>query len=143
MRPDIDTYFMDIAKLVSTRGTCARRKVGCVLVNSRRHILATGYNGPASGMPHCTEVPCPGASYKSGQGLDACEALHGEQSCLCQARDVYEIATAYVTTSPCVQCTKLFLGTSCRRIVFSETYPDAEKAQQLWEKAGREWHWHK
>jgi len=79
-RPTQDEYFLKMAELVSTRATCARRKVGCVLVNSRKHILATGYNGVASGMPHCIDEPCPGANYPSGEGLDKCEAIHAEQN---------------------------------------------------------------
>lgn len=56
MRPDHDTYFTRMAALVATRATCLRRAVGAVLVNSRRHVLATGYNGVAAGRPHCNEV---------------------------------------------------------------------------------------
>ena len=41
MRPDWDTYFMRITKLVATRSSCLRRSVGAVLVKDKR-ILATG-----------------------------------------------------------------------------------------------------
>ena len=44
-RPPTDFYFLRMAYLVSERGTCARRKVGCVFVNKRNHVIATGYNG--------------------------------------------------------------------------------------------------
>lgn len=43
-RPDWDSYFMEIAKVVATRSTCLRRSVGAVLVKNKQ-ILATGYNG--------------------------------------------------------------------------------------------------
>lgn len=138
MRPDLDSYFMSMAKLVSTRGTCPRRRVGCVLINKRGHVIATGYNGVASGLVHCTESPCPGANLSSGCGLDKCQALHAEQNALLQCRDVYEIDTAYITASPCITCTKLFLNSSCNRIVFTEEYPHAE-ASFLWQFAGRQW----
>lgn len=52
-RPTKDDYFIQMAGLVSTRGTCIRRQVGCVLVNARGHVLATGYNGVAARQPHC------------------------------------------------------------------------------------------
>lgn len=169
MRPDLDTYFMSMAILASSRCTCPRRKVGAILVNTNGHVLATGYNGVAAGQPHCNEtvkVPnpnlvredssirigehyesdyiqvlkhaCPGANLPSGQGLDKCQALHAEQNALLQCRDVYQIDTAYVTTSPCITCTKLFLNTSCRRIVFLEEYPHSD-SKQMWESSGREW----
>ena len=52
-----DEYFLEIANTVSQRGTCARRKVGCVLVDSANHIVATGYNGVPSGFIHCLDQP--------------------------------------------------------------------------------------
>ncbi len=54
-RPTKDEYFMRMARLVATRSTCLRRSVGCVLVNERGHVIATGYNGVAAGMPHCND----------------------------------------------------------------------------------------
>ena len=50
-------YFMGIAVSVSGRSTCLRRKVGAVAVADAR-ILATGYNGAPSGVPHCLDVGC-------------------------------------------------------------------------------------
>jgi dCMP deaminase len=132
-----DEYFTNMAQLVSRRATCARRSVGCVLVSSRGHVLATGYNGPPSGSNHCSDTPCPGASYPSGSGLERCEAVHAEQNALLQCRDVFQIETAYVTTMPCMTCTKLLLNTSCKRIVFLQDYPQQE-AKELWTRNGRE-----
>lgn len=54
-RPSKDAYFLSMAALVATRGTCLRRRVGAVLVNARGHVLSTGYNGVAAGVPHCSE----------------------------------------------------------------------------------------
>ena len=56
-RPSIDEYFMEMAKLISKRSTCLRRKVGALLVKDKR-VLATGYNGAPKGLPHCSEVGC-------------------------------------------------------------------------------------
>lgn len=138
MRPTKDQYFASMALLASSRSTCPRRSVGCVLVNHRGHVLSTGYNGPASGQPHCIDHPCEGACAAPGTKLDACEALHAEQNALLQCRDVYQIETAYVTASPCITCTKLFLNTSCKRIVYLNEYPHPA-ARLLWEGAGRKW----
>ena len=41
-RPPVDFYFLRMAFLVSERGTCARRKVGCVFVNKRNHVYHGG-----------------------------------------------------------------------------------------------------
>lgn len=134
-----DEYFTQMARLVSSRGTCARRRVGCVLVSGRRHVLATGYNGVPSGAVHCIDVPCPGHGLPSGQGLDLCEAVHAEQNALLQCPDVWDIGSCYTTASPCITCVKLLLNTSCQRIVFLEEYPHST-AKELWLASGvREW----
>lgn len=133
-----EVTFLEMAEVLSRRGTCPRRQVGCILTNSRHHIIGSGYNGTAAGLSHCTDNPCPGAGLPSGTGLDKCEALHAEANALLQCRNVYEIDTAFVTVSPCVHCTKLLLNTSCRRIVYSNDYSH-EEAATLWIKAGRVW----
>jgi dCMP deaminase len=139
MRISAEQYFIDMARLVSRRGTCARRQVGCVLVNQRNHVIATGYNGVASGMIHCTDVACPGVGIASGQGLDICEATHAEANALLQCRNVYEIHTAFVTDSPCIHCTKLLLNTGCKFIYFEKEYSHNSTSKVLWEKSGRRW----
>lgn len=148
MRPSRDEWAMQVAIETAKRATCCRRQVGAVLLNARGHLLATGYNGVAAGLPHCNEHDpffetgyphaCSGATSPSGTNLDGCQAIHAEQNALLQCRDVYTIETCYVTASPCVTCTKLLLNTSCQRIVFLEPYPHSE-AQKLWEGAGRQW----
>ena len=137
-RPSQDEYFLAMAKLVATRGTCARRKVGCVFVNLQNHVVATGYNGVAAGLPHCIDNPCPGSGLPSGQGLQLCEALHAEENALIQLRDAGALHTVYCTASPCINCTRKLLNTSCKRIVFIEEYPHPQ-AKELWVSMGRIW----
>jgi len=138
-RPSLDEYFGVMAFVVSTRGTCPRRRVGCVLVSKDNKVLATGYNGVPSNFPHCIDEPCEGAKYMSGLGLDKCEAIHAEQNALLQVSDVNLIETAYCTTAPCIHCLKLLLNTSCHKIVFNQDYPHSAASKALWEKAGRIW----
>lgn len=52
-RLSLEAWAMEIAFACSKRSTCLRRQVGAVLVNSRGHVLSTGYNGVAAGLPHC------------------------------------------------------------------------------------------
>ena len=138
-RPALEKTFMDIAKVLSKRATCGRRRVGCVLVNDRNHIIATGYNGVARGQDHCIDVPCPGADMASGQGHDVCEAIHAEQNALLQCSNVYAINKCFTTTAPCIACVKLLLNTSCTYIFFDEEYDVHSEARTLWERAGRAW----
>ena len=150
MRPTLDQYLMELATVAAKRTTCIKRAVGCVLADERGRVLAVGYNGVASGMPHCNDrnpvdlwsddaLPhaCKGHDLPSGQ--DSCEAVHAEQNAMLQCRDPDKIHTAYVTTSPCKPCVKLLMNTGCRRIVFLEEHTDLWPKEQ-WLKLGREWY---
>lgn len=138
-RKSKDEYFLSLAELIANQATCVRRSVGCVLVDKLGHVLSTGYNGVARGLPHCNEGhPCEGAGMSKGEGLDKCEAIHAEQNALLQCGDVENIHTCYCTASPCIHCLKLLLNTSCKRIVFREEYYHA-RAKELWLQSGREW----
>ena len=137
-RPNKTTYFLAMAKLVSTRGTCARRRVGCVLVDKYGLVLATGYNGNGRGQGHCIDKPCEGAKYKSGEGLEKCEAIHAEQNAILQCKNTEHIEKAYITLSPCVTCVKLLLNTSCKEIVYLEDYVNKD-AERIWKNANRLW----
>src|SRR3990172_9570072 len=133
MRLSRDEWALKLALLTAQRTTCCRRAVGCVLLNARGHVLSTGYNGVAAGLPNCNDVDeqstvihphaCSGATAPSGTNLDGCQAIHAEQNALLQCRNMYAIHTAYVTASPCMTCIKLLLNTSCQRIVYVEEYP--------------------
>lgn len=128
-RIDKHEYFLRMAELAALRGTCARRKVGCVLVDKNNHVLATGYNGVPQGDRHCIDNPCPGAAHKSGTGLSECQAVHAEQNALLQCHDVQAIQTAYCTASPCVTCMRMLANTGVRAIFYRETYPHHEAFQ--------------
>lgn len=105
-RPDHNEYFMCIALMAAQRASCPRRKVGCVLVDSNKHIISTGYNGPSAGLPNCTTQPCGGHSHKSGEGLSSCIAIHAEVNALTQAGNrLIDVKTMYVTTQCCDICT--------------------------------------
>jgi dCMP deaminase len=127
MRISKEEYFLQMADLVSKRGTCNRRQVGCVVTNEHNHVIATGYNGVPRGVAHCQgEHLCPGAKAKSGMSLDLCYATHAEINALIQCKDTMSIHTIYCTTFPCIQCIKAILNTSCERIVAKKTYPHVD-----------------
>ena len=135
-RPPTDFYFLRMAELVSTRGTCARRKVGCVFVNKKNHVIATGYNASPSGFTHCIDEPCEGSNSKRGADLDKCQAIHAEQNALLQCKNVYDIDRVYTTLEPCIHCVKLLLNTTANQIIYGEKYVH-EFARKLWEESGR------
>jgi dCMP deaminase len=121
-RLSTDKYFLNIAEVVAQRGTCVRRKVGCVLVDSNNHIVATGYNGVAKKFPHCIDQPCEGADYPSGEGLDKCEAIHAELNAFLQLRSDDTSLSMYTTTTPCRECTKVICNSHVKRVVSISQY---------------------
>ena len=128
-RPSWDQYFMDLAEKVAQRSTCLRRQVGAILVRER-HILATGYNGAPSKVPHCLNTGCrrQAQGIPSGQRHEMCVGVHAEQNCIIQAAlhgSSPAGATLYCTHQPCVLCAKILVNAQIRRVVFQGAYPDA------------------
>ena len=125
MRLEIDEYFLNMAKLAALRSTCKRRQVGCILVDSNNHVAATGYNGVPKGFKHCLDYPCKGADAASGTRLNECKAVHAEMNALLQltSRDVL---TAYLTVTPCFDCSKVLANSTVKRIVAPVWYPQDE-----------------
>ena len=119
---------MTIAEDVSRRSTCLRRRVGAILVVDRR-LLATGYNGAPSGVPHCAESGClrEQMAVPSGERHELCRGLHAEQNAIIQAAKHgvrIDGATLYTTLHPCSMCAKMAINAGVRRIVCREDYPD-------------------
>lgn len=106
---------LNIAVVLSARGTCEKKKVGCVLVDSLGNIIATGYNGQPRGKPHCTSLyPCPAF-------LDAnlsCSAIHAEMNALVRCDKPDQIRAAYITEAPCAKCKMMLQNTSCKEIYY-------------------------
>lgn len=134
--PGWDDYFLGIARAVSARAKCTRRHVGAVLVSPDRRIIATGYNGAASGQPDCLEGACPRGrlGYDQVPGLGDydrpgtpgfCIAIHAEVNALLYATRDTKGSTAYITDEPCPGCRKALAAAGIVRAV----WPDGELDQ--------------
>ena len=138
-RPNWDEYFLEIAKIVSKRSTCLRRKVGALIVKDRR-ILATGYNGTPSGIKHCAQRGClrEKLNIPSGERHELWNGLHAEQNVLLQAA-LYGISlrgsALYVTSLPCIICAKMIINAGIKEVVIAGNYPD-KMAREFLDEAG-------
>ncbi len=139
-RPDWDTYFMDIACVVSRRGNCSRRKVGAVIVSDRR-IISTGYNGTPRGIRNCCEGGCArcASTAPSGSGLSECVCSHAEENAITQS--AYhgvrtKGAAIYVTISPCLTCAKMIINSGIREVIYGGDYAFNEQTRALFAEAG-------
>ena len=136
-----DEYFLKIARLVSTRSTCLRRKVGAVVVKNKQ-ILATGYNGAPTGIVHCDKVGClrEKLGVPSGERHELCRALHAEQNAFLQAARhgaSLDGAVLYITIQPCSICAKMIINAGIKKIIIEGKYPD-EFALEFLQEAGVE-----
>jgi dCMP deaminase len=124
---------------VKARASCPRRQVGAIIVDSGNRLLATGYNGPPSGLPNCTEHPCEGARVEVGP-TDLCIALHAEHNAIYFAGDNIRYAdTLYCTTKPCVRCALEILQTPITKVVFLEDHKSDAGAKLLREGGRSIW----
>lgn len=126
-RPDWDHYFIEIAKVVSTRSTCYRAKCGAVIVKDK-YVISTGYNGASRFQKNCQEI---GFCYrnkhniKSGTQLERCRAVgcHSETNAIAMAAKgghPTSGATMYVygNTNICNQCRGQIANAGIVRVVY-------------------------
>jgi len=140
-RPDTDQYFLKIASVVAERSTCRRHHVGAVAVRDK-HILATGYNGAASGLKDCLELGClrDEKQIPSGTRHEVCRGIHAEQNVIIQASlhgVSLEGSTIYCTHTPCILCAKMLVNAKIARYVSFGKYNDLEFVV-LFQEAGIE-----
>ena len=123
MRPRIDQYFLEIARVVAKRSTCLRvpEGVGAVLVRDRK-ILSTGYAGSIRGAAHCTDVGC----LQIGDDPGCKRTIHAEiNSVLSAAQHGVSIdeSTCYLFPfSPCFPCFQALVNGGVKRFVFPSEY---------------------
>lgn len=122
-RENWDQYFMKIAEQVSTRATCDRKHVGCIIVKDK-NILASGYNGSISRLDHCDEV---GHDMENGSCV---RTVHAEQNAIVQAaKNGTSIngAYIYVNTFPCWNCFKLIANVGISKVFYKDSYRISER----------------
>lgn len=125
-RPTWDEYFAKIADDIGVRSTCTRHQFGAVIVNEKKEIVSTGYNGPVIGAPHCDVIGCikDENNIESGMGHGICPAVHAEQNALIQAGRQSVGSTLYVNGFPCKICARLTVNSGVKRLVVSGDYSD-------------------
>lgn len=127
----MDWTLLEMARVLSQRGTCQRARVGCVIAVDSR-VCATGFNGAPHGLPHC--------EHRDDEPSDAgCSAaVHAEANAIVfAARHGVPIlgATLYTTLSPCVACAMLILNAGITRVISAVRYRD-ETGILLLQQAG-------
>lgn len=142
-RPSWDEYFLHIAEIVGSRGTCDRGRSGCVIVKDKR-ILTTGYVGAPAGMPHCDEVghEMSVVTHEDGHQSQHCiRTAHAEQNAIVQAARsgvALDGGTLYAHMTPCYACAKMILNAGITRVVCNKDYHAAKRSKEIFLAAGVE-----
>lgn len=99
-RRDKINYYLDLADVVSQRGTCLRRRYGAVIVKNDE-VISTGYVGAPRGRKNCTDLGyCIRQQLKipRGERYELCRSVHAEQNAIISAeRNKMIGATMYLT----------------------------------------------
>ena len=133
LRPSKVEYYLNIAREVSTRSTCLRRRYGAIIVKNDS-IISTGYNGSPRCTKNCIDLgECrrEKLNIPRGQNYEMCRAIHAEQNCIINASreqmidsDLYlygsEINGNMINNmEPCQICKKLIINSGIKNVICS------------------------
>ncbi|MFA5132652.1 MAG: cytidine/deoxycytidylate deaminase family protein [Candidatus Paceibacterota bacterium] len=111
-------YFMNLAELTSTRGTCDRARVGCVLVKDKL-VIAGGYNGSLPGADHCDDI---GHFMQEGH----CRRTNHSEANMIASAAKRGVSTdggvLYCTHTPCITCLKLLVAAGVHTVYYLNEY---------------------
>ncbi|MEE4198626.1 MAG: dCMP deaminase family protein [Bacteroidales bacterium] len=121
---EYDKRYLEMAKIWAKNSYCIRRQVGALIVKGKM-IISDGYNGTPSGFENICE---------DENNVTKPYVLHAEANAItkvAKSNNSSEDATLYVTTSPCMECSKLIIQAGIKRVVFCDKYHNTEGLQLL------------
>jgi dCMP deaminase len=142
-RPSWDEYFLQMAELVGSRGTCDRGRAGTVITKNKR-ILSTGYVGSPVGLPHCDQVGHEMHTVTNEDGTvskHCVRTAHCEQNAIANAARsgvALEGSTLYSKMVPCYICAKIIINAGIVRIVAIKDYHASKRSKDIFKTAGIE-----
>lgn len=126
----LDKRYLDMAHVWAQNSYCKRRQVGALLVKDKM-IISDGYNGTPAGFENICE---------DENDKTKAYVLHAEANAItkvAKSNNSSEGSTLYVTSSPCMECSKLIIQAGIKRVVFTEKYR-LDDGIKLLERAGIE-----
>ena len=111
----LDQRYLKMTLIWAQNSYCKRRKVGALIVKDKM-IISDGYNGTPSGFENICE---------DENNNTKPYVLHAEANAItkvAKSGNSSEGSTLYVTSSPCLECSKLIIQAGIKRVVFTESY---------------------
>jgi dCMP deaminase len=125
-----DKRYLEMADIWARNSYCIRRQVGALIVKEKM-IISDGYNGTPSGFENVCE---------DENNVTKPYVLHAEANAItkvAKSHNSSDNSTLYVTTSPCMECSKLIIQSGIKRVVYSNKYPKTDGLDLL-KRAGIE-----
>jgi dCMP deaminase len=135
-RRDKTNYYLDLADVVSKRGTCLRRRYGAVIVKNDE-VISTGYVGAPRGrkncsdMGHCIRMEM---DIPRGERYELCRSVHAEANAIISAeREKMIGSTLYLSgrevdtgeyvknSNSCSMCKKMIINAGIERVIIRDT----------------------
>jgi dCMP deaminase len=135
-RRDKTNYYLDLADVVSKRGTCLRRHYGAVIVKNDE-VISTGYVGAPRGRKNCSDLGhCirQTLDIPRGERYELCRSVHAEANAIISAeREKMIGSTLYLSgrevdtgeyvknSNSCSMCKKMIINAGIERVVIRDT----------------------
>ncbi len=135
-RRDKTNYYLDLADVVSQRGTCLRRRYGAVIVKNDE-VISTGYVGAPRGRKNCTDLGyCirQQLNIPRGERYELCRSVHAEANAIISAsRDKMLGATLYLSgremdsgeyiqkSNSCSMCKRMIINAGIKNVIVRDT----------------------
>ena len=125
-RRDKVNYYLDLAEVVSQRGTCLRKQYGAVIVKNDE-VVATGYVGAPRSRTNCIDLGyCirEQLNVPRGERYELCRSVHAEANAIISASRERMLGSAIYLTgidlkdngnyvknaNPCSMCKRMIIN---------------------------------
>lgn len=141
-RRDKINYYLDLAEMVSQRGTCLRRRYGAVIVKNDE-VISTGYVGAPRGRKNCSDLgECVRQKMRipRGERYELCRSVHAEANAIISAsRDKMIGSSMYLTgievdtgeyvshSSSCSMCKRLVINAGIETVYIRDSKEEYRK----------------
>ncbi len=131
-RRDKINYYLDLADVVSKRGTCIRRNYGAVIVKNDE-VISTGYVGAPRGRKNCSDLNyCMRTKLNipRGERYEMCRSVHAEANAIISAsRDKMIGSTIYLSgrealtgeyinnSNSCAMCKRMIINAGIEKVI--------------------------
>ena len=135
-RRDKINYYLDLADVVSKRGTCLRRRYGAVIVKNDE-VISTGYVGAPRGRKNCSDLGVcirQKLNIPRGERYELCRSVHAEANAIISAeREKMIGSTLYLAgrevsageyiskSSCCSMCKRMVINAGIETVIIRDT----------------------